>query len=113
MPSYDEKAGLNPIRQNYDKLIKLKLQSYLKQGCPPLQEINHLQNESLHIYSSAIPKNKRKQKTPRNGLLAQGEKKLMTDYAFYQEIVVKFEFIKQAQDEIDKAVGYFSSRDAV
>ena len=43
----------------------------------------------------------------RGGLFAQGEKKLITDYAFYQEIIIKFHFIKHAQDEIDKEIECF------
>lgn len=30
LKKYDEKSGLNPIREHYDKLIKLKLKSYVK-----------------------------------------------------------------------------------
>ena len=105
LKKYDEKSGLNPIREHYDKLVKLKLKSYVKQGCPALDEVKHLQTQCLHQYRT---KNLRDQSNNRRGgLFAQGEKKLITDYAFYQEIIIKFHFIKQAQDDIDKEIECF------
>lgn len=109
LPKYDEKVALNPIREHYDKLVKLKLKSYIKQGCPTLDDIKHLQTQSMHQYRTKPLKD---QQNSRRGLFAQGEKKLITDYAFYQEIVVKFHFIKQAQDEIDKEIDIFGKADS-
>lgn len=37
----------------------------------------------------------------------KGEKKLITDYAFYQEIIIKLHFIKEAQDQMQMIAGCF------
>ena len=40
------------------------------------------------------------------GINAQGEKKLITDYAFFEDIIVKMHFIKEVQDDFDRVTGY-------
>ena len=47
----------------------------------------------------------------RRGLYIKGEKKLVTDYAFYQEIVIKMHFIKEAQDEMQVIAGCYDVDD--
>lgn len=35
------------------------------------------------------------------GINAQGEKKLIVDYAFFEDIITKLHFIKEVQSDID------------
>ena len=69
----------------------------MKQGSPAIEDIQELINEPLHQYKG---KHIREQKG--RGINAQGEKKLITDYAFYEDIIVKLHLLKQIQDDRDQ-----------
>lgn len=56
IPTYDEQATHNPLRQTLDKLSQLKLKTYVKFGCPPVKEIFSLQTECLHTYKHKAQK---------------------------------------------------------
>ena len=72
----------------------------MKQGNPQIEELEQLQNEPLHQYRG---KHIKEQKG--KGISAQGDKKLITDYAFYEDIIVKLHFLNQIQVERDQATG--------
>ena len=72
----------------------------MKQGNPQIEELEQLQNEPLHQYRG---KHVKEQKG--KGISAQGDKKLITDYAFYEDIIVKLHFLNQIQVERDQATG--------
>lgn len=50
LPPFDEKTLFNPLRTHFDKVYQLKLRSYIKQGCPIIDEIKELQTHPLHHY---------------------------------------------------------------
>lgn len=90
IPIFYMQTNYNPFRAHYDLLIQLKLRSYLNQRSPPIREIADIQTESLHFYKG------RPAREQLRGLDVSGPKKLMTDYAFYQDIIIKMHFIKEA-----------------
>ena len=73
-----------------DKLVQLKLRHYLTKGCPPIEEIHDLQMEPLHQYKGRNIEEQRGK-----GINAQGEKKLIVDYAFFEDIITKLHFIAE------------------
>ena len=95
MDRFDEQT-VNPIKVNRDKLLQLKLRNFQKLGCPPITQINNLVNQPLHTNPG-----KRDEQQRGKGLAAHGEKKLITDVAFYEEVIIKFHFLSEIQKEID------------
>lgn len=68
----------------------------MKQGGPKIDDLHALVNEPLHEYKGRHVKDQKGK-----GIGAQGEKKLITDYAFYEDIIVKMHLLRQIQDECD------------
>ena len=68
----------------------------MKLGSPPIQQINHLVNEPKHTNPG-----KKDEIQRGKGLADHGEKKLITDVAFYEEVIIKFHFLNEIQNEID------------
>lgn len=86
---FDEKTLFNPVRTQLDKILQLKIRNHIRQGCPQIDSLSALQRSCLHSYRGKSVKEQ-----CGRGIKAQGEKKLMTDHAFFEDIIVKMHFIK-------------------
>lgn len=94
LPQFTMQTGYNPLRAHYDLLVHLKLRTFKNNNQPLVAELSELQFDPIHLYKGKQARKKT------HGLEVPGSKKLITDYAFYQDIVVKMHYIKEAQDQV-------------